>query len=125
MGGGKDPEFLATNPANAREGDTVLLDFKTSMMLKLSFLLYVFPVIVLITGAVIGDNWARSTGIDPSIGAAGFGFAGFFLAIGLILFLEKGAKQKDKYKPVIISIKKRAAAERDSTGDVPKCSTCH
>jgi len=99
----------------------VLLDFKTSMMLKLSFLLYVFPVIVLVTGAAIGDNWARSAGMDPSISAAVLGFTCFFSAIGLILYLEKGAKQSDKYKPVIISIKKRRSnTEKD---DVPKCTS--
>lgn len=118
LGGGKDLEFQAMNPVNAKPGDTVLLDFKASRLLQLSFLLYIFPIIVLLTGAVIGDSIAPSYGIDKSAGAAGLGFASFLIAIGIILFLERKAKKTDRYKPVILMVKKQAPPSSSFT---PEC----
>ncbi len=106
LGGGKDMAFLAVNPVGAKEGDTVLLDFKSLRLLQLSFLLYLFPIIVLVAGAAIGDAFAPSYGIDRSAGAAGLGFAAFFIAIGVILLMERRAKKTDKYKPVILAVKR-------------------
>ena len=106
LGGGKDMEFLAVNPVGAKPGDTVLLDFKTLRLLQLSLLLYIFPILVLVVGAVIGNHLAPAYGIDQSAGAAGLGFAGFFIAIAVILMLERKAKKTDTYKPVILTVKK-------------------
>lgn len=106
LGGGKDLEFIAVNPVGAKTGDTVLLNFKTGRLLQLSFLLYIFPVLVLVAGAVAGDALAPSYGIDRSAGAAGLGFSGLALAIVTILLLERRAKKSDRYKPVILAVKK-------------------
>jgi sigma-E factor negative regulatory protein RseC len=111
MGGGKDMEFLAANPVNAKQGDTVLLDFKAMRLLQLSFLLYIFPILLLVTGAVIGDQMAPAYGIDRSIGAAGLGFAAFFAAMGMILLVERRAKKIDTYKPVILAVKRPGPAQ--------------
>jgi sigma-E factor negative regulatory protein RseC len=106
MGGGKDLEFLAANPVQAKQGDTVLLDFKSMRLIQLSFLIYIFPILLLVTGAVIGDHIAPAYGIDRSVGAAIFGFTAFFAAIGLILLVERRAKKLDTYKPVILAVKR-------------------
>lgn len=106
LGGGKDMTFLAVNPVGAKQGDTVLLDFKSLRLLQLSFLLYIFPIMLLVAGAVVGDMLAPAYGLDPSIGGAGLGFTAFFISIGVILLLEKKAKKTDKYKPVILTVKK-------------------
>ena len=119
LGGGKDMEFAALNPAGANPGDTVLLDFKAVRLLQLSFLLYIFPIGVLVAGAVIGDALAPAYGIDASAGAAGLGFASFFMAIGVILLLERKARKSDKYKPVVISVKRTA-----SLGPAPPPEQC-
>ncbi len=111
MGGGKDMEFLAINPVKARLGDTVLLDFKTSRLLQLSLLLYIFPIIVLLIGALVGESIvAPAYGIDRSAGAAGTGFAAFIVSIVILLLLERRAKKTDKYKPVILTVKKPGTA---------------
>ncbi len=109
LGGGKDMEFRALNPAGAHPGDTVLLDFRALRLLQLSFLLYIFPIGVLIAGAVTGNALAPAYGIDASAGAAVLGFSSFFIAIGIILLLEKKARNSDKYKPVVITVKRPAA----------------
>lgn len=106
LGGGKDMTFPAVNLVGAKQGDTVLLDFKSLRLLQLSFLLYIFPIMVLVAGAAIGDFIAPAYGIDRSAGAAGLGFTAFFIAIGVILLLERKAKKTDKYKPVIVAVKK-------------------
>ena len=124
MGGGREIEFTAINDANAGAGEQVVLDFKTSRMLKLSMLIYIFPILALVIGAVIGHNWAISAGIDPSVGAAVPGFLAFFAAIGIILRLEKGAKHSDRYKPVIVSVKK-AGGTGTASGEGPGFEKCH
>ncbi len=126
MGGGKEIEFTATNAAHAGVGDQVVLDFKTSRMLKLSMLIYIFPILALVIGAVIGHNWAISAGIDPSVGAAVPGFLAFFAAIGIILRLEKGARHSDRYKPVIVSVKKPGAGgSATASGEGAGLERCH
>ncbi|MGM0453703.1 MAG: SoxR reducing system RseC family protein [Thermodesulfobacteriota bacterium] len=126
MGGGKEIEFTAINAANAGAGDQVVLNFKTSRMLKLSMLIYIFPILALVTGAVIGNNWAISAGTDPSVGAAVPGFLAFFAAIGIILFLEKGAKHSDRYKPVIVSVKKAGGSDSGTaSGEGAGFEKCH
>ena len=63
----------------------------------------------------MGDSWGKSSGIDPSAAAAVLGFIGFSIAIGTILLLEKGAKQSDRYKPVVIRIKKSGNGALEET----------
>ncbi|NOY68427.1 MAG: SoxR reducing system RseC family protein [Deltaproteobacteria bacterium] len=102
----KENEFEATNPVKAVIGDTVVLEFNSFKLIKLSFLLYVFPIIALITGAVIGDRYALQLGIDKSLGSVVAGFIFFAAAMGLIMILERKAKKSDAYKPEIIRVKR-------------------
>jgi len=107
LGETKETEYIAMNHANAGVGDRVVLSFSSGTLYKLSFFLYVFPILALISGAVIGDKLiARSFHIDPSICAAALGFLLFFMAIWVIKIQEKQAKKSDKYKPTILSVKK-------------------
>ena len=103
-------EFLVINPVKAKQGDTVLLDFKVSRLLQLSFLIYFFPIIVLLGGALVGESMvAPAYGIEGSAGAAVTGLAAFFVAIISLLILERKAKKTDRYKPVILTVKKPGA----------------
>ncbi len=51
-------EVKALNTAGARVGDRIVLSFETHSLLKATFLIYVFPIILLIVGAVVGQALA-------------------------------------------------------------------
>lgn len=101
-------ELEVKNPVNAQVGDTVILSFKTSRMLWLSFFIYVFPIMAMIAGAVLGDRLAAAFHGEPSAYAAGCGFFAFFIALGIIKLKEHQVRKTGGYLPVIVGIKKKA-----------------
>ena len=97
-------EVEAVNVAGARVGDQILLRIASGAVLKVSFLLYVFPVLLMLVGAVVGQVLAPSFGVNPSGLSAGVG-VGFFL-FSVILIRRTGdrlARQKS-YRPRVIRI---------------------
>jgi sigma-E factor negative regulatory protein RseC len=106
----EDGEQMAVevqNPVNARVGDTVVISFKTSRLIGLSFFLFVFPILAMIAGALLGDYLAAAFSGNHSAYAAGCGFFAFFIALGIILFKDRKARKTGRYRPVIVDIKKR------------------
>ena len=84
MGGNGEMEVKAINEAGARVGDRIVLSFKTSSLLKATFLLYVFPILLLIIGAAVGQEMAPKFDISPSGFSAIMGFMYFFAALLII-----------------------------------------
>lgn len=108
FGGSREMEIEALNPAKASVGDTVTIEFGTGGMLKLSLLLYIFPIAALLAGAIIGHQAAFAFGVDASIFSAIVGFTALFASLAVLLKLEKKASQSDRYKPSIVAVKRRA-----------------
>jgi sigma-E factor negative regulatory protein RseC len=108
LGGGKDMEVEAINEAGAKVGDTVKIGFKSSSLLKLSFLIYIFPIICMIAGAVIGQKFALSLSYDESALSAVFGL--LFFGIAFLFIRAKGNRlaEKQEYRPKITRILKHA-----------------
>ncbi|MBL0717636.1 MAG: SoxR reducing system RseC family protein [Desulfosarcina sp.] len=102
--GGKEMIVEARNPAGAKVGDRVVLSFETSSLLKALFLLYVFPIICMIAGAVAGHKLAAIYNYNDSVISAISGFLFFFLAIIVIRLTSDKLAEKDAYKPKIIRI---------------------
>jgi sigma-E factor negative regulatory protein RseC len=104
LGGGDDMEVDVLNPVGARVDDRVVIYFETTSLLKASFLLYFFPVLVMLASALIGHQLALVRHWDPSLSAAGLGFLG--LALALLVVQSQGRKlaHRDTYKPKIIRI---------------------
>ncbi|MCP3872228.1 MAG: SoxR reducing system RseC family protein, partial [Desulfobacteraceae bacterium] len=67
------------NTLNVEKGDQVVIGLETKPILFLTFLLYVFPIILLIIGAIIGNSIAPLVQMDSSILSmiSGFSFFGF------------------------------------------------
>lgn len=107
LGGGKDMEVEAINAAGAKVGDTVIIGFKTSSLLKLSFFIYIFPIICMIAGAVIGQKFAASFSYDASALSAVFGL--LFFGVSFLFIRSKGNQmaKKQEYRPKITRIVKR------------------
>jgi sigma-E factor negative regulatory protein RseC len=103
-------ELIVTvkNTLGVAKGDQVVIGLQTKPMIFLSFLLYVFPILLLIAGAVIGDSLAPVLGMNRSFCAmiAGFGFFG--AAFLLIRKKQDTLTQKDEFKPFLVRKKKSA-----------------
>ena len=112
MSGDSEKEVKAVNEAGARVGDRIVLSFKTSSLLKASFLLYVLPVLFLIVGAVVGHRLAAVFNLNSSALSAVAGFLFFFSAVWLIKSKVNQLARKDEYQPKIIKIVKQRGLQR-------------
>ncbi|MBC2714033.1 MAG: SoxR reducing system RseC family protein [Desulfobacteraceae bacterium] len=101
-------EVEAKNPVNAQVGDIVVVSFETSQLFMLSFLLYVFPIIVMIFGALLGERMAENFNGNPSTYSAVMGFSFFFIAMAIVKLKDKKARKTGQYRPEIIKVKKKA-----------------
>jgi len=104
MGGGQDMEVKAVNSAGARVGDRIVLSFETASLLKAAFLIYVFPIILLIVGAALGQVLAPLIGFSPSALSVLLGFAFFFTALFIIKARADKMAKKNAYQPKITKI---------------------
>jgi len=100
----QDAEVEVVNTVGAKVGDRILVDLKTSALLKATFLLYVFPILGLTAGAIIGNASALRFGLDPSAASALVGFGGFFLSVAIVRVVGLGMSRKAVYRPRITKI---------------------
>ena len=108
-GAGEEMEVNAINEAGARKGDRIVLSFETSSLLKATFLLYVFPILLLIIGAAIGQEMAPKFDFNPSGFSAIMGFIFFFAALLIIKTTANKLAKKNEYRPKIIKILTRTS----------------
>jgi len=113
IGGTNDMKVESVNTVGAKKGDRVVLGFKSSSLLKATFLLYVFPILCLLAGAVGGQEIAPHVGMAPSGFSAVVGFLCFFIAILFIRAKGNQLAEKKDYRPEIIRIKKVASENID------------
>ena len=99
-----DMEVKAINEVGAKVGDRIVLSFETSSLLKATFLLYVFPIILLVIGALIGQQTAPYLNFNPSGFSAIIGFTFFFAAVLTIKFKANRLARKNEYRPKIIKV---------------------
>jgi sigma-E factor negative regulatory protein RseC len=80
-GGGVNAEVRARNTVGAEVGDIVTISMRSSSLVKVSFLVYMLPILGLIGGIVLGYSLARLIPVDENIlvGICGlFAFSGAF-----------------------------------------------
>ena len=105
-GGDDDVEVEAINVAGAKVDDRVTISFETSSLLKVSFLIYMIPVLFLIPGVIIGDKIAAIFNYDQTIFSVLVGSLFLFAAFFFVKTKGKELSKKDAYKPKIIRILK-------------------
>ena len=105
-GSDDDVEVEAINVAGAKVDDRVTISFETSSLLKVSFLVYMIPVLFLILGVVIGDKIAAILNYDQSIFSVLAGFLFLFAAFFFVKTKGKELSMKEAYQPKIIKILK-------------------
>jgi sigma-E factor negative regulatory protein RseC len=106
MGGGQDMEVKALNLVGARPGDRIVLSFETASLLKATFLIYLFPIILMIFGAALGQMLASRIDFNPAALSALLGFALFFAALFIIKVKANKMAKKIAYQPKIVKILK-------------------
>ncbi len=116
-GGGNENEVMAVNKANALPGDHIVITFQTGSLLKATFLLYVFPILCLLTGALIGQAYAPDLQMNPSALSAIVGFLFFGAALLFVRFRGNQLATKEDYRPKITRV-----IRRPKKGDVPSCA---
>jgi len=108
LGGGNEMEVAAINSVGAKVGDRVVLKMHAAAFLKGTFLIYIFPLLLLLGGAGLGE-WA-SVAFDRQspLTSIVFGFGG--LAVGLMLMKRMANRlaERDEYRPRIARVIGRA-----------------
>jgi sigma-E factor negative regulatory protein RseC len=90
------------NTLHVTTGDQVVIGLETKPILLLTFFLYVFPIIMLILGALIGDTMAPYLKMNPSLPSMAWGFLFFGLSFYIIRKKNNSLSQKAKYKPFLV-----------------------
>lgn len=110
--GNNAKEMIVTvnNTLNVKKGDHVLIGLQTGPIIFLTFLLYVFPIILLTIGALIGDSIAPSLEMNPSFVAMVFGFSFFGLSFYFIRKKNDSLAEKEEYKPFLVRKKPKAVS---------------
>ena len=85
-------------------GDRIVLSVSSAAVLKVSFLLYVFPILLMIVGAVIGQNLAPRLQMDPSMLSLLTGLLFFLMAFVFVRLGSNRMGKKDEYRPRIVRI---------------------
>jgi len=81
LGGGKEMEVAAINPIGARVGDRVVLKMDSAAFLKGTFLIYMFPVLLLVAGAALGEWTSAAFDLHPPLPSILFGFGGLCVMV--------------------------------------------
>ena len=104
LGGGKEMEVEAINTAQAKPGDQVLLTLENQSLIKLSFLVYMFPILALIAGAALGQKVGPLLSINQELASFGLGAIAFGLAFLIVRKKDKTLEQTGSTIPRVTRI---------------------
>jgi len=108
LGGGREMEVSAINSIGARVGDRVVLKMNSAALLKGTFLIYMFPILLLVGGAALGE-WTSLAFNRPSpLLSILFGFGGLALGLVLMKMIATRLASRDEYRPRISRVIGRA-----------------
>jgi sigma-E factor negative regulatory protein RseC len=96
--------FEVRNTLNAEKGDRVVVGIQTKSLLFLTFMLYVFPIFLLLIGALTGKNLALFLNTDQNLTSILLGFTLFFLAVFIIKKINNKVANNQRYKPFLVKI---------------------
>ncbi|MGA1826191.1 MAG: SoxR reducing system RseC family protein [bacterium] len=97
-------EVETINSIGAQIGDRVTIGLQTASYLKISCLLYLFPILSMIAGAIIGEKVASEYLFHTSALSALFGFLFFLLSLFVVKLVANKIAKKKEYKPKILYV---------------------
>ncbi|MEJ2659140.1 MAG: SoxR reducing system RseC family protein [Desulfobacteraceae bacterium] len=106
---GSEREVEAINLVGAEVGDRIQISIETGSLLKATFLLYVFPVICMLCGGLVGNRLSAYMGLDPSPAAALVAVISFGGAMVVVRLRGKRMASETEYRPKITRIIGKAA----------------
>lgn len=112
----------AINEAGANVGDLIQLSLSTSSMLKATFLLYLFPVLCMLAGAVVANAVADRFWPDSSAFTAIVAIVFFGLAMLAVRIKGNRLAVKTDYRPKIIRILGQGAFQKKNQDDTISCN---
>jgi len=96
------------NELQANVGDRVELGMRSGSLIKLSLLIYFFPVIGFVAGAFIAAAWAESLHIDSTTASLLGGIIVMAITFFVLKWLNRGAQDKGEYRPRMTRILAKA-----------------
>ena len=113
-----DKEVIVTvkNTLNVQKGDYVVVGMKSSPFLIVAFLLYVFPIILMIIGALIGNKISLSMGQSSALLSVLTGALFFILSYVFIRRKSKTLSDHEAYKPFLV--RKRMMVAPDTCSEI-------
>ncbi|MDD9301167.1 MAG: SoxR reducing system RseC family protein [Desulfobacter sp.] len=109
--GAKEMTVIVKNTLGVEKDDTVVIGIESGPMLYLSFLLYVFPILLLVIGAVLGDSLAPTLQMNKSLLAMIIGFSCFSAAFFIVRKKQASMSEKEEYKPFLVRKKSRSITD--------------
>ena len=97
-------EITVLNPVGAKPGDWVEFDLPGHTELRLSFIIWVVPLIGLLAGAALAGRIFTSASMSEDAMAAIGGVAGFILAFVPIMIYDRWMAKGKGVKPIITKI---------------------
>ena len=104
--GGQEMEVEALNDVGAKVGDRIVISIDSAALLKVSLMLYVFPILLMLIGAALGQKLAPVLNLNPSALSAALGITCFVIAFWVIRIRSKKMARKKEYQPRVIRILK-------------------
>jgi sigma-E factor negative regulatory protein RseC len=106
IGGGKEMEVDALNAVGARIGDRVVMGFETASLVKAAFLLYILPILCMIAGGFLGQEFAAPLRLHPAFLSVATAF--LFLGLSFCFVRIKGNRmgRTTPYRPKILRVLK-------------------
>jgi sigma-E factor negative regulatory protein RseC len=97
-------EVEAVNSTDAKVGDLVLISFGAAPLVKVYALVYLFPILALLAGAIIGQRLSLYLPMDESLSALVLGFLFFGGAFFIVKFCSSRMAGKDDYQPKVLRV---------------------
>lgn len=90
--GESEMEITLPNTVGAKEGDRVAVDLSPKRLVQASLLAYAVPLVLLITGVVIGSRFADWAGLALGVSACGIGYL-------ILRIVERRSAKKRSFQP--------------------------
>ena len=97
-------EIRARNPIDAQRGDRVEFDLEGHAELGVSLLVWIVPLVGLIAGAVLGANVHHLSSLERDIATLFGAVVGAVLAYGVVVLVDRRAKDDARLVPVILKV---------------------
>lgn len=104
IGGGKYMEVMAFNTAKGIIDDMVILSMVTSSLYKITFLVYLLPVLALLAGAIAGIRLGTLLSYDPELTSLCLALFSLITTFLLVRIIGKRMSNNKKYLPEVIKI---------------------